>query len=112
MQSYPFFYYQGIPMQQNVPNVPIPDLRMPSVQQGAPMPMVMPSSSMEHQHHHLLLDEDSRQNKRYELISVLYNNLNIKKISQINKKMYFILQRKKNLYMYSNTPHRKIHSKG
>ena len=97
MQSYPFFYYQGIPMQQHVPNVPIPGLRIPSVQQGAPMQMAMPSSSMEHQHHHLLSDEDGRQNKRYKLISVLCNNLSVKKISQINKTMFFILQRR----MYS-----------
>ena len=63
------------------------------------MPMAMPSSSMAHQHqlHHLLLDEDRRQNKRYELISVLYNNLNIKKISQINKKTVFYFAKKEKI---------------
>ena len=74
------------------------------MQQGTPMQMAMPSSSMEHQHQHqhLMLDEDVRKNKRYELISVLCNNLSIKKISQINKTMFSILQRKKKkLYMYS-----------
>ena len=102
-------------MQQNVPNVPILGLRIPSVQQGAPMPMAMPSSSMEHQHQHqhLLLDEDRRQNKRYELISVLYNNLNIKKNRQINKKKCILFcKERKFFYMYSNTMHRKIHFKG
>ena len=91
-------------MQQNVPSVPIHGPRIPSVQQGAPMQMAMPSSCMEHQHQHqhLMLDEDVRQNKRYELISVLCNNLSIKKISQINKTVFFILQRKKKkMYMYS-----------
>ena len=81
-------------MQQNVPSVPIHGPRILSVQQGAPMQMAMPSSSMEHQHQHLMLDEDVRQ-KRYKLISVLCNNLRIKKISQINKTRFFILQRKK-----------------
>ena len=64
-------------MQQNVPSVPTHGPRIPNVQQGAPMQMqmAMPSSSMEHQHQHLMLDEDVRQNKRYEFISVLCNNL-------------------------------------
>ena len=84
-------------MQQNVPSVPIHGPRIPSVQQGAPMQMAMPSSSMEHQHQNLILDEDVRQNKRYELISVLCNNLSIKKISQINNTIFFILQRKKKI---------------
>ena len=101
MHRYPFFYYQGVPMQQNVPSVPTHGLRIPNVQQGAPMQMAMPSSSMEHQHQHLMLDEDVRQNKRYEFISVLCNNLSIKKISQINKGFFLFCKGRKKLFMYS-----------
>ena len=123
MQSFPFFYYQGVPMpnmlnmQQNVPNVPMPGPSMPSVQQGPPMPMAMPGSSMsvlEQQQQQLLSDEERKQKKRYEIIRVLCKNLNIKRIGKINEKMYFIFfyKERKHLYMYSDTLHRKIHSKG